>query len=93
MWQLELGLGKIFHDGFRNKCSNEPGLGQKPAGGGERSLRVTVEGQRRDLLYGTWCYTVRGEWHIINRICLACMILYTKLKFFLSIDQPGSAGL
>ena len=49
--------------------------------------------ERPVVWYLVRCFTVRGEWHIINRIYLACMILYTKLTFFLSIDQPGSAGL
>ena len=51
-----------------------------------------------NIRYLVRCYTVRGQWHIINRIWLACMILYTvyailciwgssrKIPYFLKFD-------
>ena len=33
--------------------------------------------EKRNIWYLVRCYTDRGQWHIINRIWLACMILYT----------------
>ena len=67
--------------------------GGDETGIGEEDKECQGESDRTVVWYLVRCFTVRGEWHIINRIYLACMILYTKLTFFLSIDQPGSAGL
>ena len=48
--------------------------------GEEEEENCPVEGGRteeRNIWYLVRCYTVRGQWHLINRIWLACVILYT----------------
>ena len=63
--QGHIGVNGIVKDKGRGEAEEENCQGE-----GGRT-------EERNIWYLVRCYTVRGQWHIINRIWLACMILYT----------------